>query len=74
MKSAVNTGSKASQLVVFGSLCTYFLKGNSISLRFIYGFLFMYWYNHIMTLGSYLGVFCRIPSNLFDTKVFIKKQ
>lgn len=62
MKSAVSTGSKMTQFITFGSLCTYFMKGNSIRLRFIYGFLFMYWYNHIITLGSYLGAFCRMPS------------
>jgi hypothetical protein len=63
MKAAVSTGCKATQVVAFGGLCTYFMKGNSIKLRFLLGFLFMYWYNHIMTLGSYLGVLCRMPSN-----------
>lgn len=63
MKGAVSTGSKVAQFVTFASLFTYFMRGNSIKLRFIYGFFFMYWYNHIMTLGSYLGVFCRMPSN-----------
>jgi hypothetical protein len=74
MKSAVSTGSKATQLVTFGSLCTYFMKGNSIKLRFIYGFLFMYWYNHIITLGSYVGAFCRIPSTFTSTQAFTPKQ
>jgi hypothetical protein len=69
MKAAVSTGSKASQVVAFTSLCWYFLRGNSIKLRFLYGFLFTYWYNHIMTLGSYAGVFCRMPSNSHPTQV-----
>lgn len=69
MKAAVSTGSKASQVVAFTSLCWYFIRGNSIKLRFLYGFLFTYWYNHIMTLGSYAGVFCRMPSNSRPTQV-----
>jgi hypothetical protein len=62
MNNAVAVGSKLSQAFAFGSLCWYFIRGNSIKLRFVYGFLFMYWYNHIITLGSYAGVFCRMPS------------
>lgn len=61
MKNAVKTGSKVFQGFCIGSLCYYFLKGNSIKLRFFYGFLFTYWYNHIMTLGSYMGAFARLP-------------
>ena len=65
MTNAVKTGSKTAQFVTIASLVTYFLKGNSIKLRFLYGFLFVYWYNHVMTLGSYAGVLCRMPGNLF---------
>lgn len=61
MTSSVRTGSKVCQGLCFGSLCYYFLKGKSIKLRFLYGFLFVYWYNHIITLGSYAGAFVRIP-------------
>jgi hypothetical protein len=67
MKAAVSTGSKATQFLTFAGLCTYFIRGNSIKLRFFYGFLFMYWYNHIITLGSYLGVLCRLPSSSYLT-------
>lgn len=73
MTKAVNTGSKVSQGLAFGSLFWYFLRGNSIKLRFVYGFLFMYWYNHIITLGSYGGVFCKIPSTFITTKASIKE-
>ena len=62
MKNAVDLGSKAFQVFTFGSLCFYYMKGNSIKMKFFYGFLFMYWYNHVITLGSYFGAFCRIPS------------
>ena len=65
MKNAVDSGSKVFQVISFTALCTYFLKGNSIRLRFLYGFLFMYWYNHIITLGSYAGAFVRLPSNSY---------
>jgi len=51
MKNAVDTGSKISVFITFASLCAYNFKGKSIKLRFIYGFLFLYWYNHIITLG-----------------------
>ena len=64
MKSAVSTGSKVFQGIGFISLCTYFMKGNSIKLRFLYGFLYTYWYNHVMMLGSYAGAFTRIPCTL----------
>ncbi len=74
MKAAVSTGCKASQLVTFGALCGYFMKGNSIKLRFLYGFLFMYWYNHIMTLGSYLGVLCRFPSTSSPMQISTPRQ
>jgi len=73
MKNAVDAGSKASQLIAFTSLCAYFLKGRSIKLRFIYGFLFMYWYNHIITLGSYAGAFLRLPSKYNIIKDMYKK-
>ena len=62
MKAAISTGEKITQGVAFGSLCWYFLRGRSLPMRFVYGFLFMYWYNHVITMGSYLGAFCRLPS------------
>ena len=61
MKRAVNNGSKAAQLFTFGALSTYFLKGNSVGLKMVAGFFFMYWFNHTMTLGSYAGAFVCIP-------------
>ena len=61
MKQGVNLGSKMFQAFTFGSLSYYFIKGNSIGLRFLYGFLFVYWYNHVMTLGAYAGAYYKIP-------------
>ena len=65
IRAAASTGSKISQITCFGALFTYYMRGHSMGLRVLYGCLFMYWYNHIMTLGSYAGVFCRITSNSF---------
>lgn len=62
MKSAVSTGGKLGVLGPFAGLFLYCLKGNSIRLRFIYGFLFVYWWNHFYTLGTYAGVFLKLPS------------
>ena len=68
MKAAVRTGEKVSQGVAFGSLCWYFVRGKRVSLRLVYGFLFMYWYNHVITMGSYLGAYCRLPSKPFPNR------
>ena len=61
MKNAVKTGEKLSQGLGFASLCVHFLRGNSIKLKVLTGFLFTYWYNHIIMLGAYAGAFARIP-------------
>ena len=61
MKKAVDVGSRSLQYLTFGSLIVYFLRGNSIRMKFFSGFLFTYWYNHVMTLGAYAGAFVRIP-------------
>ena len=74
MKAGVATGEKLSQGVAFCSLFWYFVKGKSIGMRFAYGFLFMYWYNHVITMGSYMGAYCRLPSKFLATKVSIKMQ
>lgn len=73
MKNSVKTGSKLFQGICIGSLCYYFMKGNSIKLKFIFGFLFTYWYNHIMTLGSYMGAFARLPCIFFSMKLYTKE-
>jgi hypothetical protein len=65
MKNAVNTGGKIAQFSSFSALTLYCIKGNSIALRFIYGFFFIYWFNHIITMGSYAGVLFRMPSKIF---------
>ena len=74
MKTAVDVGSRVFQLGTFGCLCYYFLRGNSVKLKFFWGFLYTYWYNHIMTLGSYAGAFVRIPSIFSLTQHFTTKQ
>lgn len=73
MRSAVNRGSKAAQLLAFGSLSVYFFKGRSIPLKFVSGFLFMYWFNHIMNLGTYAGAFFQIPCIFFLITALYKK-
>ena len=61
MNSSIKIGERMFQGATFGSLCYYFMKGHSIPLKFVSGFFFVYWYNHVMTLGSYAGAFARIP-------------
>lgn len=74
MKTAVKRGSNISQAVSFTGIVTYYLRGNSIRLRFILGFFFLYWYNHIMTLGSYAGAFAYLPCKYPMTQLSTKKQ
>ena len=64
MMKSVNTGSRLFQLASLGCVTLYFLKGKSIKMKFLTGFLYTYWYNHVMTLGSYAGAFARIPCTI----------
>ena len=61
MTNATAKGSKYLTGLTFAGLFTYCLKGRSIMLRVVYGTLFMYWMNHIYTLGSYAGVIIKMP-------------
>lgn len=73
MKNAVETGSKIFQGLCCVSLCYYFFQGRSIKLKFLTGFLFTYWYNHIITLGGYAGAFARLPCMFGFIQLFIRK-
>lgn len=69
MRKAANIGGKFGQGSVFASLLLYCMKGKTIKLKLLYGFLYVYWIDHFYTLGSYLGVLLRMPSKyLFYTR------
>lgn len=61
--NASKNGGRFGQFSMAVLLTTYFLKGRSIPLRFLYGYLFMYWMDHFHTFGTYLGVLVKMPSN-----------
>lgn len=60
------------QASAFVLLAAYFLRGRSVGLRFVYGFLYGYWVSHFYTLGSYLGVMLKIPCTSRATQPFPK--
>jgi hypothetical protein len=62
MKRTAKFGGTTGQLTALGGLVTYFLKGRSVGLRFVYGFLYFYWINHFYTLGSYCAGMLKLPS------------
>lgn len=61
MKRSAKFGGMMGQFTMLGGLITYFLKGRSVRLRFVYGFLYVYWINHFYTLGSYLTGMLKMP-------------
>lgn len=61
MKGATAFGGKYGQFTMFAMLAAYFIKGRSVPLRFVYGFLYVYWVNHFYTLGSYAGALLKLP-------------
>lgn len=63
MKKAAKYGGLAGQFTMLGGMITYFLKGKSIGLRFLYGFLYVYWVNHFYTLGSYINGLMKMPGD-----------
>jgi hypothetical protein len=65
MEKATTQGGKFAQISMFGLLSIYFIKGNSVGLRFLYGFLYAYWINHFYTLGTYAGAFLKIRGKFF---------
>lgn len=62
MRKAANIGGKLGQGGVFSGLLLYCMKGKTIKLKLLYGFLYVYWIDHFYTLGSYLGVLLKMPS------------
>ena len=58
---ATRSGGRIGQIGAFLGLCTYFIKGNSIKMRFALGILYGYWISHFYTLGSYAGVLVTLP-------------
>jgi len=66
MRKSAKFGGKFGQICTFTTLGVYCLKGRSIKLRLLYGFLFIYWIDHFYTLGSYLGVLLTMPSNFIN--------
>jgi hypothetical protein len=62
MMSATKTGGKVGIYGTFALLATYCFKGNHRGWKVFLGFLYGYWMNHFVTLGSYLGVLLRMPS------------
>ncbi len=62
MKKAANVGGKVGQIGMFGALFIYCMKGRSIKMKMFYGFLYMYWIEHIYTFGAYTGILLRMPS------------
>lgn len=63
MRKAANIGGKLGQGGVFSGLLLYCMKGHSIKVKLLSGFLYVYWIDHFYTLGSYLGVLLKMPSN-----------
>lgn len=62
MNKATNQGGKFGQAAGFGTVLIYCLKSRSIGLKFLAGFLYIYWWNHFYTLGQYLGALIKMPS------------
>lgn len=61
MNKATMRGGQFGQLAGFGALVAYCLTGRSIPVKFVAGFLYVYWINHIYTMGQYLGVLVKMP-------------
>lgn len=61
MNKATTRGGIFGQIVSFGLVATYCLRGRVISLKFLAGFLYMYWLNHFHTLGQYAGALVSMP-------------
>jgi hypothetical protein len=73
MKKAASLGGKVGQIGIFGLLFLYCMKGRSIKLKLFSGFLYMYWIEHIYTLGAYMGILLRMPSTLvYNTGTYSK--
>lgn len=62
MKKAAKTGGKTGQIGVFAALLLYCMKSSTIKFKLLYGFLYVYWIEHIYTLSAYTSMLLRMPS------------
>ena len=67
MKKAANFGGKTGQIGMFTALLVYCMRGRTIKLKLLYGFLYMYWIEHFYTFGAYAGMILKMPGT------FVKK-
>jgi hypothetical protein len=61
MTQGTNSGGRAGQLLPLVGLTIYCLKSYNIPMKIVGGFLYVYWSNHLTTLGSYCGAFAKTP-------------
>lgn len=61
MNNATSKGGVLGQIAAFVPVAAYCLKGRVISLKFLGGFLYIYWLNHFYTLGQYFGALINMP-------------
>jgi hypothetical protein len=73
MKKAAKLGGKMGQIGMFTALFVYCMKGKTIKLKLLYGFLYMYWIEHFYTFGAYAGMIMRVPGTLFNNLGFYSK-
>lgn len=62
MNKATSFGTKFGYISSIGGLVLYGLKTRNIPMKFVVGFLWVYWFNHFGTLGSYCGAMLSIPT------------
>lgn len=62
MNTATKNGGRFGQAAALGLVAFYCLKGKRPSLKFLAGFLYIYWINHCYTMGQYLGVLIKMPN------------
>jgi len=61
MNNATSRGGKAGQVFSLVGVAVFCLRSNSIPMKFLAGFLYLYWINHFYTLGSYAGAIIKMP-------------
>jgi hypothetical protein len=62
MNSATTNGGRFGQVSSLAFVATYCLTTSNIPLKFLAGFLYVYWLNHSYTLGQYFGALIRMPT------------
>lgn len=61
MTRAATRGGQFGQITGVAVVAVYCLNGRSIPLKFLAGFLYVYWLEHINMLGQYAGALIRMP-------------